>query len=60
MSTYARQAGQAGEEMVGEAVDRIGGVVLETAQIDDQMDGLLIGPDVGSSVDTRLEDGQIR
>jgi len=46
--------------MVGEAVDRIGGVVLETAQIDDQMDGLLIGPDVGSSVDTRLEDGQIR
>ena len=55
-----RQPGQVGEELVGEALDGVAGVFLEAAQVDDQVDRRLVGPDVRPAVDARLEDGQIR
>jgi len=37
-----RQSGKQSEQVVGEAVDGVGGVVLQAAQVDDQMDGRLV------------------
>ena len=48
------------EQLLGEARQRDGGVVLEGAEVDDEVDGLLVGPDVGAPVDPRLEDREVR
>ncbi len=53
------QAGQGLEQAVGEVGERVGGVVLEDAEVDHEVDGLVVGPDVGSAVDASLEDGEI-
>ena len=53
------QAGQRLEQVVGEAGEGVGGVLLEHAEVDDEVDRLLVGPDVGAAVDAGLDDGQI-
>jgi hypothetical protein len=55
-----REPGKKCQELVGEPLDGVGGVVLEAAQVNDQMDGVLVGPDVGPAVDPRLENDQVR
>ena len=40
------QARQQLEQPVGEPVERVGGVVLEAAEVDDEVDRRLVGPDV--------------
>jgi hypothetical protein len=47
------------EELVGEAFDGVRRVILEAAQVDDQVDGRFVGPDVGSAIDAGLDDGEI-
>ena len=37
----------------------VGGVVLERAEVDDQVDRRLVGPDVRPAVDARLEDREV-
>lgn len=46
-----RQSRKEPQEGVGKSVNGVCGVVLEAAQINDQMDRLLVGPDVGPAVD---------
>src|SRR6478609_7612636 len=48
------------DELVREAWQRDGGVVLEAPEVDDEVDGRLVGPDVRSAVDPGLEDLQVR
>jgi hypothetical protein len=54
------QAGEHRDEVVGEAGDGVGGELLERAQVDHQVDRLVVGPDVGTAVDPRLDDLQVR
>ena len=54
------QAGQRLEQAVGELGERVGGVLLEHAEVDHEVDGLVVGPDVRAAVDPRLDDGEIR
>ena len=54
------QAGQHRDQVVGEAGQRVGGELLERAEVDDEVDRLVVGPDVGAAVDARLEDLQVR
>ena len=53
------QAGQRLEQAVGEVGERVGGVLLEDAEVDHEVDGLVVGPDVGPAVDAGLDDGEI-
>ena len=53
------EAGQHLEELLGEAGQLVGRVVLERAQVDDEVDGLLVGPDVRAAVDAGLQDGEV-
>ena len=54
------QPGQHRDELVGEAGQRVGRELLERAEVDDQVDRLVVGPDVGAAVDAGLEDLQVR
>ena len=54
------QSRQQGHERVGEPVDRVARIALEDTEIDDEMNGWRIGPDIGTPIDARLEDAQIR
>jgi len=45
------QARQQLEELVGEEGDGVRRVALEDAEVDDEMDRLLVGPDVRAAVD---------
>ena len=53
------QAGQQLQQVVGEGGERVRGVVLERAEVDQQVDGLVVGPVVGSPVDAGLQDLEI-
>ena len=53
------QPGQHLEQVVGEAGDRVGGEPLERAEVDDEVDRLVVGPHVGTAVDPGLDDGQV-
>ena len=48
------QARQQGHERVGEAVDRVARIALEDTEIDDEMNGWRIGPDIGTPIDCLL------
>ena len=48
------------QEPVGEAREGVGRVLLEGAEVDDEMDGRVVGPDVAAAVDPGLDDGQVR
>ena len=55
--------GQARQQLLQagrEPVQGVGGVVLEAAEVEHEVDRGLVGPQVGPAVDTRLEDGQVR
>ena len=53
------QPGQHLEQVVGEAGDGVGRELLQRAEVDDEVDRALVGPDVGAAVDPRLEDGEV-
>ncbi len=53
------QPGQHLEQVVGEARQRVGREVLERAEVDDEVDRLVVGPHVGAAVDPGLEDRQV-
>jgi hypothetical protein len=40
-------------------VDRVGRIVLEDTEIDDEVDRRLIGPDVAAPIDAGLDDPQV-
>ena len=47
------------QELVGEAVNGVAGVALEHPEVDDEMDGGLIGPDIAAAVDAGFDDAQL-
>ncbi len=53
------QPGQHLEQVLGEAGQRVGREVLERAEVDHEVDGLVVGPDVGAPVDPGLQDRQV-
>ena len=54
------QPGQHLEEVVGEAREGVGRELLQRPEVDDQVDRLLVGPDVRAAIDPGLEDRQVR
>ena len=63
LATRARVVLQAGEEFdeaIREAGDRVRRVVLEHAEIDDEVDRGVVGPHVRAAVDARADDAQRR
>jgi hypothetical protein len=53
------EAGQELEDVLGEGGDRVRRELLERAEVDDEVDGLLVGPDVRPAVDAGLVDRQV-
>ena len=53
------QPGQQLDEPVGEAGQGVGGVALEHAEVDDEVDRRVVRPDVAAPVDAGLDDAQV-
>ena len=53
------EPGEQRRRAVGEAGQGVGGVVLEHAEVDDEVDRGVVGPDVAAPVDPGLEDPQV-
>ena len=53
------QAREQIDESIGEARDRVGRISLQDTEIDDQMDGWVVGPDIATPVDAGLDDPQL-
>src|SRR6185436_8585926 len=47
------------QEVVGEAGERVGRMVLQRAEVHDEVDRLVVGPDVRAPIDPGLEDLEI-
>ena len=55
----SRRPGQHLQQVVGEAGQRVGRELLQRAEVDDEVDRLVVGPDVGAAVDAGLEDREV-